>query len=268
MSESKNSLQNGFKSMLEVIGLNQTQNGEIYLHADWPAPANVKTLISTRQGGASLPPYDSFNLGMHVGDNPQHVKQNREMFYRELPSEPVWLNQTHSTTVIQADQIDSSPPDADASSTTQHGTVCVVMTADCLPVLLTDTKGTVVAAAHAGWRGLCNGILENVINQMAVNPADMMAWLGPAIGPDAFEVGAEVRDAFIQQLPQATKAFQPIDNQKYLADIYLLARQRLLAAGITRIHGGQHCTVLERDRFFSYRRDHQTGRMASCIWIE
>lgn len=123
------------------------------------------------------------------------------------------------------------------------------MTADCLPVLLTDIKGSVVAAAHAGWRGLCNGVLENVIDQMAVNPGDIMAWFGPAIGPDAFEVGPEVREAFIQQLPQAVEAFQPIDNQKYLADIYLLARQRLQATGVTHIYGGQHCTVLERDRF-------------------
>ena len=257
-----------FKSMDQALGLGTAQADEIFLHADWPAPANVRTLISTRRGGVSLPPFDSMNLGAHVGDNMLHVAQNRRRLRNALPAEPAWLNQTHSTTVVAASQVSDSPPDADASFTHSPNSVCVVMTADCLPVLLTDRQGSVVAAAHAGWRGLCHGILENTIEQMAVTPLEIMAWLGPAIGPDAFEVGAEVRAAFIDQLPQAIDAFQPIDNDKYLADIYLLARQRLQHIGVSQIYGGEYCTVLERERFFSYRRDHQTGRMASCIWLD
>lgn len=265
---SVNNSPDGIKSMNQVLGINTPQGDAVFLHADWPAPTNVRTLISTRRGGVSLTPFDSMNLGAHVGDDAQHVAQNRRLLRAALPAEPAWLNQTHSTTVVQADQVGDNAPDADASVTQTAGVVCVVMTADCLPVLLTDHRGSVVAAAHAGWRGLCHGVLENTIEQMGVNPLEILAWLGPAIGPDAFEVGAEVRTAFIERLPQAVEAFQAIDNDKYLADIYLLARQRLFAFGVNQVYGGGYCTVLERERFFSYRRDHHTGRMASCIWVD
>lgn len=265
---SVNNSSGGIKSMNQALGLSAPQNEAVFLHADWPASANVRTLISTRRGGVSLAPFDSMNLGMHVGDDAQHVAQNRRLLHAALPAEPAWLNQIHSTTVVQADQVGNNAPDADASVTQSPGTVCVVMTADCLPVLLTDRQGSIVAAAHAGWRGLCHGVLENTIEKMGINPLEILAWLGPAIGPDAFEVGAEVRAAFIGQLSQAADAFQPIDNDKYLADIYLLARQRLQHLGVSQIYGGGFCTVLERERFFSYRRDHNTGRMASSIWID
>jgi len=238
------------------------------LQADWPAPAAVRTLLTTRQGGVSQPPYDSFNLGTHVGDQPEAVAANREQLRLLLPDEPAWLNQVHGTNVVDAAEIGETLLDADASFSRQPGKVCVVMTADCLPVLLCDDAGSVVAAAHAGWRGLCDGVLEAAVSATAVAPATLMAWLGPAIGPDAFEVGAEVRAAFIACDPAAAAAFTDIGEGKYLADIYQLARQRLAAAGVSRVYGGDYCTVIERERFFSYRRDGVTGRMASLIWLQ
>ncbi len=238
------------------------------LQAGWPAPAAVRTLLTTRQGGVSQPPYDSFNLGTHVGDQPEAVAANREQLRLLLPDEPAWLNQVHGTNVVDAAEIGETLLDADASFSRQPGKVCVVMTADCLPVLLCDDAGSVVAAAHAGWRGLCDGVLEAAVSATAVAPATLMAWLGPAIGPDAFEVGAEVRAAFIACDPAAAAAFTDIGESKYLADIYQLARQRLAAAGVSRVYGGDYCTVIERERFFSYRRDGVTGRMASLIWLQ
>ena len=238
------------------------------LQAGWPAPAAVRTLLTTRQGGVSQPPYDSFNLGTHVGDQPEAVAANREQLRLLLPDEPAWLNQVHGTNVVDAAEIGETLLDADASFSRQPGKVCVVMTADCLPVLLCDDAGSVVAAAHAGWRGLCDGVLEAAVSATAVAPATLMAWLGPAIGPDAIEVGAEVRAAFIACDPAAAAAFTDIGEGKYLADIYQLARQRLAAAGVSRVYGGDDCTVIERERFFSYRRDGITGRMASLIWLQ
>jgi YfiH family protein len=234
---------------------------------DWPAPANVRALQTTRHGGISEAPYNTFNLGDHVGDTPLTVARNRQLLSALLPSEPVWLQQVHGTTVINAAQANCLPQ-GDASYTTHRDTVCVVMTADCLPVLLCDEHGSVVAAAHAGWRGLCDGVIEATVHAMNVPPATLMAWLGPAIGPQAFEVGDEVRDAFLAQQPQAQAAFVPGNaHGKWLADIYLLARQRLAALGIERVYGGGFCTHTDRERFFSYRRDGQTGRMATFIWI-
>lgn len=233
---------------------------------EWPAPANVAALFSTRLGGVSQAPFASFNLGQHVGDEPAHVAANRAALRQLLPGEPVWLNQVHGTNVVDADSHPHTP-DADASVARQPATVCVVMTADCLPVLLCDRAGTVVAAAHAGWRGLLNGVLEQTVDAMDAPPEQLMAWLGPAIGPDAFEVGAEVREAFVALDPAADDGFEPIPEGKYLADIYLLARQRLRRMGVTDIHGGEHCTVIERERFFSYRREGRTGRMAALIWL-
>ncbi len=238
------------------------------LTAGWPAPARVRTLVTTRDGGVSLAPYASLNLGQHVGDDPAAVAENRARLRACLPAEPFWLNQVHGIGVQEAcADAPDVPPDADAGFTRQPGVVCAVMTADCLPVLLTDRSGSVVAAAHAGWRGLCNGIIEATIARMAVPANDILAWLGPAIGPDAFEVGPEVRTAFMAHDPTAASAFAAIPDGKYLADIYLLARQRLNACGVTDVHGGDACTVTERERYFSYRRDGRTGRMASLIWL-
>lgn len=253
-------------SLDHAIGLNPMH--ENFLQADWPAPHNVKTLITTRNGGISAPPYHSLNLGNHVGDQPEHVLRNREIVQNEVPHPIVYLNQTHSNRVVTAAQHIGRTTDADAS-TDHTGTVaCAVMTADCLPVLFCDRAGTTVAAAHAGWRGLANGILQNTLSAMDVPKIEIMAYLGPAIGPDAFEVGKDVFDSFTSTLPEAEQAFQNIGNGKYLADIYMLATLTLRNEGVHMIYGGKHCTVLERETFFSYRRDGQTGRMASMIWLE
>jgi YfiH family protein len=233
----------------------------------WNVPPNVRALQTTRQGGASLAPWDSFNLGDHVGDAPATVAANRTSLRRCLPGEPVWLNQVHGTFAVD---VDFAPDGAegDAALARRPGRVCVVMTADCLPVLLCDRHGTVVAAAHAGWRGLLGGVLERTVAAMAVDGADILAWLGPAIGAQCFEVGGEVRAAFVSADPDAAQAFVPGAAGKWLCDIYLLARQRLQRAGVTAISGGGECTVSDAGRFFSYRRDGVTGRMASLIWLE
>jgi hypothetical protein len=241
--------------------------------ADWPAPSNVKTAISTREGGVSLPPYNGLNLGSHVNDNPQAVAQNRQLFrlQADMPADPLWLNQVHGTDCVVLEQTDFSagPVTADASTTKSKALVSVVLTADCLPVLFCDAAGTQVAAAHAGWRGLVDGVLEQTLAQFA-EPHQVMAWLGPAIGPKAFEIGDEVRQAFIAKDARAGAAFVAIPNKtgKWLADLYQLACLRLTAAGVTQIYGGSFCTFTEEIRFYSYRRDGQTGRMASCIWLD
>lgn len=241
---------------------------EHHLVPDWPAPANVKALQTTRHGGISVAPYDSLNLGLHVGDVPLAVNRNRQSLAPLMPSEPVWLEQVHGTVVTNADAANCVER-ADASVARQRGSVCVVMTADCLPVLLCDEDGTVVGAAHAGWKGLAAGVIEVTVQAMDVAPHKLMAWLGPAISQAHFEVGGEVREAFIKHLPQAAEAFIAQGNEgKYHADIYLLARQRLHALGITRVSGGGRCTYAESDTFFSYRRDNVTGRMGTFIWLE
>jgi YfiH family protein len=234
---------------------------------DWPAPANVKALQTTRLGGTSGVPYASLNLGDHVGDAPLSVARNRMLLNTLLPSEPVWLEQVHGTRVANAG-IAGCLPQADACIARRHDAVCVVMTADCLPVLLCDKLGGVVGAVHAGWKGLSAGVIEAAVQAMNVVPKDIIAWLGPAIGQDAFEVGAEVRAAFIEAQPQASSAFIPGQQGKWFADIYELARLRLNALGITGIYGGGYCTYRERERFFSYRRDGATGRMGTFIWLE
>ncbi len=234
---------------------------------EWPAPPRVKSLQTTRHGGVSLAPYDAFNLGDHVGDVPQVVAHNRQLLSALMPSEPVWLQQVHGTVVADADNADCLIQ-ADASIARQRGSVCVVMTADCLPVLLCDEAGTVVGAAHAGWKGLAAGVLEATIHAMGVEPHKLMAWFGPAISQRTFEVGAEVRDIFIAQHAQATEAFVSGADGKWMADIYLLAQQRLQALGINRIYGGNLCTYSDPARFFSYRRDGVTGRMGTFIWLE
>src|SRR5690606_1928108 len=194
---------------------------------------------------------------------------NRRLLTRILPSVPVWLAQVHGNVVVNAAQV-SGVPEADASISTRRGVVCAIMTADCLPVLLCDTKGEVIGAAHAGWRGLAGGVLDNVVAAMRqAGAGEITAWLGPAISPQAFEVGAEVKEAFVQRQPQAADAFLAGEGAgKYLADIYQLARLRLQALNIGQIHGGGFCTVADHKRFYSYRRDRQTGRMASLIWLK
>lgn len=236
---------------------------------EWNVPSNVRALVTTRYGGASGGVYAGLNLGDHVGDDPALVAQNRAALRSMLPTEPVWLTQVHGVVVADADAV-SGPVEADASVTRRPGTVCAVLTADCLPLLLCDDAGTVVAAAHAGWRGLAAGVIERTVRAMAVNPASIIAYLGPAIGPAAFEVGDEVRQTFIAADPAAQQAFtqhSALGAEKWLADIYLLATQQLNRLGVERIHGGGYCTHGDAQRFYSYRRDGATGRMASLIWL-
>ena len=234
----------------------------------WPMPKGVAACSSSRVGGVSLPPYDSLNLGAHCGDDLLHVEENRRRMFAAggLPSYPVWLEQVHGTTVLKLDGGPYVSKRADASYCNTPGTGCAVMTADCLPVLFCNRAGTEVAAAHAGWRGLCEGVLEETVACFNDKPENILAWLGPAIGPEAFEVGAEVREAFIAKDAQAQSAFRPA-GEKYFANIYQLARQRLANVGVEQIFGGDRCTLSEKDDFFSYRRDKTTGRMASFIWL-
>ncbi|MGE9549146.1 peptidoglycan editing factor PgeF [Snodgrassella sp. CS2] len=258
--------------MNQALGLSQDKN--TFAQADWPAPNNVHTLITTRLGGISKAPFASLNVGAHVGDHPQAVAQNRAIVQQQAAQLIAYLNQTHSVNVIAATTALSAlqsgqPAEADASYSRQGEKVaCAIMTADCLPVLLCDRAGTTVAAAHAGWRGLAGGILQNTIEAMRVSPLEILAYLGPAIGPEAFEVGSDVWKAFCLHQPKAQAAFTDIGNNHYLADIYALARLALADAGVHQVYGGTECTVLQRERYFSYRRDGQTGRMVSAIWLD
>lgn len=232
---------------------------------DWPAPANVRALQTTRRGGFSVAPYASLNLGDHVGDEPINVERNRMLLGALMPGEPVWLEQVHGTAVADADSA-ACQTRADASIARRG--VCVVMTADCLPVLLCDKTGSVVAAVHAGWRGLAAGVIESTVKAMQVPPRNLMAWLGPAISQPSFEVGDDVRAAFVAVDEKASAAFIPGLSGKWQADICALARLRLNALGVTQIYGGDRCTYRESDQFFSYRRDGVTGRMGTFIWLE
>ena len=234
---------------------------------DWPAPSNVHALITTRLGGVSTGPYATMNLADHVGDDPAAVARNREILRVHIPNDPKWLKQVHGNVVVTADEL-TMPPEADASIARKANTVSAVLTADCLPVLFCNMAGTVVAAAHAGWRGLAGGVLETTVKAMDEAPENIMAYFGPAIGPGAFEVGDEVRDAFMATDQDAALAFTPGNNGKWFADIYLLARQRLDRLGIIQVFGGEFCTYLDAKRFYSYRRDGHTGRMASLIWMD
>ncbi len=236
---------------------------------EWPAPDSVRAIITTRTGGCSQPPFNSLNLADHVDDNPAHVAENRAMLSRVLglTTEPMWLEQVHGCDVVEADD-GSCINIADASTSSEPGKVCVVMTADCLPLLLCNRAGTRVAAVHAGWRGLADGVIEAALERFPEDGKDILAWMGPAIGPDRFEVGDEVREKFLAQNPADGIAFTPIGAGKWLADIYTLARHRLRAANCGYVGGGDYCTVSDAKRFFSYRRDGVTGRMASLIWIE
>lgn len=242
---------------------------------DWPiAPSNIGAMSTTRKGGVSHGPYDDgaggggLNLGTHVDDDLECVTKNRQLLRTLLPSEPAWLSQVHGSVVLDA-AISDNVPKADASIATRAGVVCVIQTADCLPVLFCDLQGRVVGAAHAGWRGLAHGVLENTVACMRnAGAAEIIAWLGPAIGPKCFEVGQDVFDAFVTRDPRMRSAFQAHAEGKYLADIYALARIVLLDTGVVEVFGGGLCTVSEKDRFYSYRRDRVTGRMASLIWLK
>ncbi|WP_372759970.1 peptidoglycan editing factor PgeF [Pseudoalteromonas sp.] len=239
------------------------------LSATWGIPATVVgTLSTTRSGGVSLPPFASLNLGLHVGDNTQQVLQNRAKLTAHLPQPAVWLNQTHSVDVVIVDQqLDCTRVhDGDALYTRLACQPLAIMTADCLPILLASNNGKEVAAIHGGWRGLLNGIVKNTVNCFSAPPTAIEAWLGPAIGAKKFVVGAEVYQQFVTQNPIFAAAFTRHSEQKYLADIYQLARLLLRQCGVKHISGGEHCTVSQPATFFSYRRDGQTGRMATVIW--
>lgn len=244
--------------------MNKALNATL-IQPNWPAPVNVQAIQTTREGGISLPPYDSLNLGDHVNDNSHHVARNRQLLSNVVPTEPVWLNQVHGTHVVDAAS-SSCFETADASFTIKSNVVCTTMTADCLPILLCDKAGTIVASVHAGWRGLCEGVIEQTVRNIPVNAPELMAWLGPAIGPNVFEVGIEVREQFVGKNAQAEAAFKR-KGEKWLGDLYLVAKQRLQTLGITGIYGETMCTYSNPKQFFSYRRDGNTGRMATMIWL-
>ena len=229
----------------------------------------MRAVCSTRQGGCSAGMYASLNLGLHVNDNPQLVNENRRRYQQlaKMPASPVWLEQVHGVQVLPLGRQTDSGETADASVTAEPGVVATVMTADCLPLLLCDTRGTKVAAIHAGWRGLCRGIIEATVAHFNA-PAQLMVYLGPAISQRAFEVGPEVRAAFMAHNAAAEVAFVASSDGKFFADLYSLARQRLQQLGVSQIYGGHFCTYQQPELFFSYRRDGQTGRMASSIWLD
>ncbi len=238
---------------------------------DWPAPSSVRACSTTRIGGVSRGPWRSLNLGAHVGDDTVNVATNREtlMTSAGLPAQPIWLDQVHGTEVLRVADQPPAPGTlvrADATWSNRSEIVCATMTADCLPVLFCSADGKEVAAAHAGWRGLCAGVLEATLSHFSCPAHEIHVWLGPAIGPDAFEVGADVFAAFVAKNADSAAAFRPV-GQKYYADIWQLARLRLIAQGVRSVSGGGLCTVTQAEHFFSYRRDGVTGRMASLIWL-
>ncbi len=241
------------------------------LRPDWPAPPGVHAAFTLRGGGASAAPYDSLNVGAHVADDAAAVSENRRRVRAALllPSEPVWLHQVHGAQVVElgaASPGEAQGATADASLTRRAGQVCVVQVADCLPVLLAVTDGSAVAAAHAGWRGLAAGVLEAVVTRLAVAPQRLIAWLGPAIGPRHFEVGEEVRGAFLARASGAAAAFSANERGRWQCDLPALARQRLAALGVSAVYGGGECTYADAQRFFSFRRDGRCGRMAALVW--
>jgi polyphenol oxidase len=251
-----------------------------WLTPEWPAAACVRALSTLRGGGVSGSQYASLNLGDHVGDSAAAVAENRRSLRAaaRLPAEPTWLAQVHGICVKDLDSLDApgladAGAPADAAVTSQPGRVCAILTADCLPVLLAVDSGAVhtgarVGAAHAGWRGLAGGVIEATVSALGASPGDLLAWLGPAIGPRHFEIGAEVRDALLRGDPGAEAAFEPNARGRFMADLYTLARRRLVRLGVERIYGGGECTYTDRDKYFSHRRDGQTGRQATLIWIE
>jgi len=245
----------------------------LWFEADWPAPPRVRALSTFRggigNGGMSQAPFGEFNLGDHVGDDPRAVAENRRRLkaWAGLPAEPSWLAQVHGTTVVDLDQPGPHGV-ADAAVARGKGKVCAILTADCLPIVLTSDLGDRVAAAHAGWRGLALGVIEETVRAMGTRADRLLAWLGPAIGPRHFEVGAEVREAFVNADEEAARAFTPNLRGRFMADLPALARRRLEKLGVSRIYGGGECTFARTDRYYSYRRDGTTGRQATLIWRE
>ena len=236
---------------------------------NWPAPAHVRALVTTRDGGVSTGPYAGMNLGRHPADDPAAVEANHAQLNRLLPAPPRWLAQVHGSTVADADMLTGLPtevPQADASVSRRPGTVCAILIADCLPVLFTDRAGSCIAAAHAGWRGLAGGVLANTIAQMPAKPTELLAWIGPGIGPTAFAVGDDVLAAFCADTPKLKTAFKPVRAGKWLCDLPALARDALHRAGVTQVYGGDLCTYTDPQRFYSHRRNPVTGRMAALIW--
>ncbi|MGM0679551.1 MAG: peptidoglycan editing factor PgeF [Pseudomonadota bacterium] len=240
-------------------------NRECFVMPRWPAPLTVRAGTSCRRGGVSAPPYDSLNPASHVGDSPQAVATNRVRL--GLPAEPGWLQQVHGTRVALLEHNGQHGLEADAAYTRTPGVICAVLTADCLLVLLCDRDGQEVAAVHAGWRGLSAGVIEAALDQFQAPADQILAWLGPAIGPDVYEIGEEVRRAFVEPDSDNGAAFTPTRPGHWLMDIYALARRRLLQRGVEQISGGEYCTFTDSERFYSYRRDGVTGRMASVIWL-
>lgn len=236
---------------------------------DWPAPPNVRAVATTRRGGVSQGAFASLNLGQQTEDDPVAVTANRRLLGARLGlrREPAWLHQIHGTALVRADQVDE-PPAADGSWTDQEAVACVVLVADCLPVLFCDRAGTRVAAAHGGWRGLASGILGETVEVLGSAPQDLMAWLGPAIGPDAFEIGPEVRKAFVERWPATEAAFRPGRGDRWFCDIYEIARIQLRELGVGDVYGGGWCTHSDPDRFYSFRRHGLTGRQAALIWLD
>ncbi|HET9445527.1 MAG TPA: peptidoglycan editing factor PgeF [Steroidobacteraceae bacterium] len=239
------------------------------IEADWPAPPNVRAVATTRAGGVSVGEFASLNLGSHVGDDAQAVSENRLRLRTalELPRDPAWLNQVHGNVVVEAAAHDA-PPTADASFSRSPGQACVVLTADCLPVLLCDRDGTRVAAAHAGWRGLVGGVVETALRAMAVPSSRVIAWLGPAIEKDMFEVGPEVREQFVERSADNARSFVQNARGRWQADLYDLARRELARLGVAQVFGGGFRCYADRDRFYSFRRDGKTGRMATLVWMK
>ena len=239
-----------------------------WIRPDWPAPPRVRAFVTTRAGGVSAGEYGSLNLGVRSGDDPAHVARNRHLVAETLPSAPRWMAQVHGTDVADLDAPAGGSPAADAAVTRVPATVAVVLTADCMPLLLCDRAGTVVAVAHAGWRGMSAGVIERTVASMGVEAGEVMAWMGPTIGPGAFEVGPEVREAFVAVDSAAGDAFRAHRPGRFMADLYALARQRLARAGVREVHGGGFCTFSEAGRFFSYRRQPRSGRMGAFAWLE
>lgn len=243
--------------------------GPALIVPDWPAPAGVRAAFTLRSGGVSRPPFDSFNIGAHVGDGPRAVEENRQRLraHLQLSTEPAWLTQVHGSHVADLDSEGSGGPLASAdAAVTRTARVCAIQVADCMPVLFASADGAAVGAAHAGWRGLAGGVLEALVAAMRVAPERLQAWLGPAIGQAHFEVGEEVRAAFLAADPGAEVAFAANPRGRWQCDLYGLARRRLAALGVRRVYGGAWCTYADAGRFFSYRRDGRCGRMAALIW--
>jgi YfiH family protein len=247
----------------------QLHGHDEWIVPDWPAPPRVRAFVTTRAHGVSRGAFASMNLGSRSGDDPEHVARNRRIVRELLPSTPRWMAQAHGSAVADLERtLEAQSPRADAATVGAPGPVAVVLTADCMPLFLCDAAGGKAAVAHAGWRGMAAGVIENAVGALGSSPSDVIAWMGPTIGPTAFEVGAEVREAFLASDPKAHEAFAAHTPGKYMADLYALARRRLARAGVTRVYGGGFCTYRDTERFFSYRREKASGRMGAFIWIK